>query len=663
MAEGHKTVIRDFGTVGLVDRLFPEEERTAAQEMSERFLEGVPLNALRTLHMLWQLRSIDRAFQSRQTACCEELARKLAETPGIDFIALKINHQDDLPSAILLAKRIRHHAANRCLAAFGRIADFYGRQLVNTTTAFDCVCVGDPELGITALADHIHHRESWPTLPNLILPGTDRPCHTQREYVQDLNALPDPVYDAEIYRALRNNRKLKLFPIEESRGCDQSCNHCPKPGEEGGLRLRSPLRVTAHMRRIAASHGVGSFHLIGGGAPAAHAADVAHAFHESGIRTAYSRESSLLAAETAHLPLLKRSGCVSISYGIGSGSQRLLRDYFNLDTGVTRIENLLRGCREAGLVTVARFMYPTPADDHHTGAETLRLLERTRPDAVIFNQFDQLPNSLWHYNVTGPAMAEVFHQIARPGDVLAGAVLSSGSAGTMAAGSYLRDTFPGAKVGVAEALQCPTILENGFGDHRIEGIGDKHIPWIHNLRETDAAIGVDDELPIRFIRLFNEPAGQKLLAENGVGQDVLDKLEWMGISCIGNMIGAIKFAKYYELGENDVVFTVFTDSMAMYQSRLTELNTERGVYDQRQADRDYDRLSGISLDYVMELSHVDKRRVHQLKYFSWVEQLGKTVEELRAQWDDYRNYWGCLRTQSVDLDKMIDEFNAEVQSG
>jgi cysteine synthase len=286
-------------------------------------------------------------------------------------------------------------------------------------------------------------------------------------------------------------------------------------------------------------------------------------------------------------------------------------------------------------------------------------LERTRPDAVIFNQFDQFPNSLWHYNVTGPAMEEVFRKIAKPGDSVAGAVLASGSAGTMAAGSYLRDTFHGAKVGVAEALQCPTILENGFGDHRIEGIGDKHIPWIHNLRETDAAIGVDDELPIRFIRLFNEAAGRKTLAEMGVEKDVLDKLEWMGISSIGNLIGSIKFAKYFELGENDVVFTVFTDSMAMYRSRLAELNAQRGAYDQRQADRDYDRLSGISIDHVLELSHVDKRRVHQLKYFSWVEQLGKSVQELRAQWYDYRNYWGCLRTQAADLDKMIDEFNAE----
>jgi cysteine synthase len=289
-------------------------------------------------------------------------------------------------------------------------------------------------------------------------------------------------------------------------------------------------------------------------------------------------------------------------------------------------------------------------------------LERTRPDAVIFNQFDQLPNSLWHYNVTGPAMAEVFGKIARPGDVLAGAVFSSGSAGTLAAGSYLRDNFHGAKVGVAEALQCPTILENGFGDHRIEGIGDKHIPWIHNLRDTDIAFGIDDELPVRFMRLFNETAGRRQLADSGVGQDVLDRLEWMGISSIGNMIGAIKFAKYFELGANDVVFTVFTDSMAMYQSRLAELTVDRGTYDQRQADRDADRLSGISIDHVLELTHVDRRRVHQLKYFSWVEQLGKSVDELRAQWSDHRNYWGCLRTQSGELDRLIEEFNAEVQA-
>ncbi len=286
-------------------------------------------------------------------------------------------------------------------------------------------------------------------------------------------------------------------------------------------------------------------------------------------------------------------------------------------------------------------------------------LEATRPDAVIFNQFDQLPNHLWHYAVTGPAMEEVFKKIAKPGDQVAGAVLSSGSAGTLGSGSYLRDTFPGARVGAAEALQCPTLVENGFGDHRIEGIGDKHVPWIHNLRDTDMAIAVDDELPMRFIRLFNEPAGRKLLQEVGVSADVMAKLDWIGISGVGNMIGAIKFAKHYELGENDVVFTMFTDSMAMYGSRLSELTAERGAYDQRQADRDYERLTSIPVDHTLELTQIDKRRIHNLKYFTWIEQLGKDLSELRAQWDDYRAYWGGLRAQVGALDKMIEEFNAD----
>jgi cysteine synthase len=287
-------------------------------------------------------------------------------------------------------------------------------------------------------------------------------------------------------------------------------------------------------------------------------------------------------------------------------------------------------------------------------------LERTRPEAVIFNQFDQLPNNLWHYQVSGPAMAEVFQKVARPGDRVGGAVLSSGSAGTLGSGSYLRDNFPGSRVAVAEALQCPTVLENGFGDHRIEGIGDKHIPWIHNLRDTDAAIGVDDELPMRFIRLFNEPKGRQALIEAGADPETVGKLDLLGISGVGNLIGAIKFAKYYELDEHDVVFTMFTDSMVMYQSRLAELTAERGVYDQRQADRDLDRLAGISVDHVFELSQVDKRRIHNLKYFTWIEQLGKPLDELRTQWDDHHNYWDGLHAQVGALDRMIEEFNAEV---
>ncbi|HRZ91225.1 MAG TPA: pyridoxal-phosphate dependent enzyme, partial [Spirochaetia bacterium] len=270
-------------------------------------------------------------------------------------------------------------------------------------------------------------------------------------------------------------------------------------------------------------------------------------------------------------------------------------------------------------------------------------IEKTRPDAVIFNQFDQLPNHLWHYTVTGPALEEVYGKMNADGKSrLALSLYSSGSAGTLGAGSYLKEKHNGARVGVGEALQCPTILENGFGGHRIEGIGDKHIPWIHNLRDTDVAVGVDDEITVRLLRLFNEPAGRRALVEAGVPQAAVDRLDLLGISGIGNLVATIKAAKYYELGADEIALTVFTDSLQLYGSRLKELAAERGPYDQRQADRDLEMLKSLSVDYVLDMTHTDRRRVHQLKYYTWIEQLGKDLAELNAQWDDWRGYWGGL---------------------
>ena len=206
------------------------------------------------------------------------------------------------------------------------------------------------------------------------------------------------------------------------------------------------------------------------------------------------------------------------------------------------------------------------------------------PSMMIFNQFEEMGNPLWHYNVTGYALADLFEAVKRPGQRLAGACFTSGSAGTMSAGDLLKERYPGMKLGVGEALQCPTILNNGFGGHRIEGIGDKHIPWIHNVKNTDMAIAIDDEDSQRLLRLFNTAEGKKYLKEElKLSDELIEKLIWLGISGIANVLCCIKMAKYYELTEDDVVCTVLTDSAVMYQSRIEELNEMHGAYNAEEA--------------------------------------------------------------------------------
>jgi cysteine synthase len=280
-------------------------------------------------------------------------------------------------------------------------------------------------------------------------------------------------------------------------------------------------------------------------------------------------------------------------------------------------------------------------------------------DLYIFNQFEEFGNYMWHYEVTGRAMAEALEQVMGPNDSYRGAVYTTGSAGTIASGDYLKNLFPGSKIGASEALQCPTLLNNGFGSHRIEGIGDKHVPWIHNVKNTDMVMAIDDESPMSVVRLFNEPAGKKFLAGKGVSTELIDKLPWLGISSVANLLSAIKMAKYYEMGENDIVMTVSTDSMEMYQSRLGELTAERGEFTALDAAAAYERhLVGTTPDYVEELTYYGRKRVHNLKYFTWVEQQGKTFDEIQAQWYD-NNYWTKFQDNTEEVDALIDEFNAK----
>ena len=285
-------------------------------------------------------------------------------------------------------------------------------------------------------------------------------------------------------------------------------------------------------------------------------------------------------------------------------------------------------------------------------------LKATRGDKVfIFNQFEEFGNYLWHYDVTGHAMEEVLRQIMGPRDEYRGVVLTTGSAGTIGCGDYLKQVFPASKVAASEALQCPTLLRNGFGDHRIEGIGDKHVPWVHNIKNTDLVVAIDDEACVSLVRLFNEPVGRAYLVKQGVPEALVENLDLLGISGIANVLSSVKFAKWYELGENDIVLTVWTDSMELYQSRLHELREERGEYTEMDAAADYRRyLMGCSVDAVEELGHWDRKRVHNLKYFTWVEQQGKTYTEIQAQWYD-PDYWTGFQRQIPEIDALIQQFN------
>lgn len=284
---------------------------------------------------------------------------------------------------------------------------------------------------------------------------------------------------------------------------------------------------------------------------------------------------------------------------------------------------------------------------------------RQDPNIRVLNQFEVMGNYRFHYAVTGNTVAELADVLQAKGvgnGRIAAFVSAMGSAGTIAAGDRLKQIWPDHKIVGLEPIQCPTLYNNGYGAHEIQGIGDKHVTWIHNVRNMDALMCIDDMSCLRGLQLFTEETGWRVLHDRfGVPEADLPTLGTIfGISGICNLLGAIKTAKYYNLGKDDVIVTVCTDSISRYHSVMDWLTETEGPMDEAEATA---RMRGIfhgaGLDWIQEGTVHNRNRWHNLKYYTWVEQQGKSVEELDAQKDP--DWWHRHQEMVAEIDRLIRE--------
>lgn len=282
------------------------------------------------------------------------------------------------------------------------------------------------------------------------------------------------------------------------------------------------------------------------------------------------------------------------------------------------------------------------------------------PQNVILNQFSEFGNYVVHRAVTGPALAAIFRTVKGEGPLRARAFVSaSGSAGTLAAGDYLKEMF-GTAITAVEAVECPTLLRNGYGEHNIQGIGDKHIPFIHNVFNTDYVIGVSDRSSDSLNVLFNTEVGRRFLRDRkGIADGFIRRLDHFGLSGIANIVAAIKLAKYLGLGRDDAVLTVATDGARMYGSQLekTRAGLGRAFDDVAAAEIFGEHLSGIGTGDILELTRRERERIFNLGYYTWVEQQGVSLADFDRRRDPA--FWDDLVKLVPFWDRLIESFNAE----
>ncbi len=282
---------------------------------------------------------------------------------------------------------------------------------------------------------------------------------------------------------------------------------------------------------------------------------------------------------------------------------------------------------------------------------------RRDPKIRVLNQFEVMGNYRFHYFVTGNTIVELAQELAAQGvgeGRVAAFCSAMGSAGTIAAGDRLKQIWPDLKIVGLEPVQCPTLYNNGYGAHDIQGIGDKHVTWIHNVRNMDAIMCLDDVECKKGLQLLTEEVGwQTLSARFGVSEDRTQAMAGIfGISGVCNLLGAIKTAKYYRLGKQDLIVSVCTDAIDRYHSVMANLTRDYGRMDEAEATaRARSIFHGQKTDWIKDGTPDQRRQWHNLKYYTWVEQQGKSVQELDAQLDP--EWWLAEQAKVEEVDRLI----------
>ncbi len=391
---GHKVKILDYNTSSLVGRLYPEPLSRRVMPVADKIVQGKKPGA-RDIAMLWSVQKILSPYQQRQASLIGVEISDIVRDEDISFAGLKLWNGDGFTGSLRIARELRRRHPGLLIFAGGPHVDFFRENIFSMTDDFDALVYGEGERTIVMLAGYAASGGNLEKIPNLIFKKNNKIHTTEIKRIENLNLLPSPVYDEEIYPAMRGDEKIKMIVLDESRGCNNSCHFCIHPVKSGRLRERTASKVVEEMSLIQSKYGFSVFRYAGSSTPFELHKNIANEIIKRNLKVRYTTFGHVRKADGDVFRLMKKSGCFGVFFGIESGSPRILNSAMNKGLARGQSEKAIKLAKEAGLFTAASVIFPAPGEDEKTEAETLELLARCLPDAAPA-QFPLLtPGTKW----------------------------------------------------------------------------------------------------------------------------------------------------------------------------------------------------------------------------------------------------------------------------
>ncbi|MFZ2937860.1 MAG: radical SAM protein [Candidatus Omnitrophota bacterium] len=399
ISKGHQTRIYDYSTFETVRDYRPAQIKRKLKKAFLRYKIETMIFKKMSKAVYKEFRDIEEGIelcrQKKIENVISELEAEIKEE-GIDFLGFKLWSGEGFMGSAKIAKKIKADFPKIKIFAGGPHVEVFGEHVFNYTDAFDVLCQGEGEETILQLGEYVEGKRELKDISNIIYKEDGKIILTPIELIKELDSLAEPVYDESIYPAMKDDQKIKIIMLEESRGCPYDCNFCIHKIKSGNRwRVRNVGNIIESIKKISNKVGTKAFRFSGSNTPYFLRKQLAGGLIATGTKIKYICFADTRQPEKEDYLLLKKSGCVSLFFGVESADPYLLEEIMNKKTDPEWIRESLIKAKEAGILTVASIIVPCPKETKESIKATIDILVETMPDGVSVCPGACYPKTQW----------------------------------------------------------------------------------------------------------------------------------------------------------------------------------------------------------------------------------------------------------------------------
>lgn len=399
--QGHGCEVMDYMTLGTSERLFPYEYAEKSDVLRQIAMNQIVEKGTIFEDLLCEIREHESLIDVRNRRVAQEIVGEIRDkiiATDAKAVGFKLWSQPSLKDTLYIAKSIKEMFPDVVLFAGGAHMDYFLEKAYadHLRGIFDFSVYSEGEPALEKLGEYVDGKIGLESIPNIIYEKDGQIMRSSDIRKMGLPLDYNMNFDPNVYPAVASlDEKVKLIPIENTRGCNFNCGFCIHPIKSGRYREKTLDSFFDEMYALNEKYGFINFYACGSNTSHENCISILQKMYNRGNDLVLSFFQSTRDFDFNNIGLLERANVGFFWIGIETASSQLSREIIHNGKDISKSEAVCLALNDIGVRHYDSYIFPMPGNDFMKAQETLDLIHRINAEWVVLYPPLLQPRTAW----------------------------------------------------------------------------------------------------------------------------------------------------------------------------------------------------------------------------------------------------------------------------